>query len=203
VIKIPHYFICINCNKKYTSKLITSKYCSVKCKYDYKLKIKGDVIIKDNLIYIPLKTNIYTFIDLIDKDLAELNWSMYHNGYANNRKKSLHKTILERKIGYKISNGFICDHIDRNILNNTRNNLRIMPRECAKWNSNKPNINKVQTSKYKGVYYRKNKKFEVHIRYKSMLIYIGTFNDEIDAAKAYNNAAIKYFGEFASINEGI
>jgi AP2-like factor (ANT lineage) len=31
-------------------------------------------------------------------------------------------------------------------------------------------------------------------------IYIGSFEDQIEAAKAYDKAAIKYYGEFANLN---
>ena len=41
------------------------------------------------------------------------------------------------------------------------------------------------------------------IRVKGRRDYLGHFRSEEDAAKAYNIAAEKYFGEFAEINEGV
>lgn len=40
---------------------------------------------------------------------------------------------------------------------------------------------------------------QIKCNYKS--IHLGRFNNKVDAAKAYNEAAIKYFGEFARLNE--
>jgi hypothetical protein len=58
------------------------------------------------------------------------------------------------------------------------------------------------TSKYKGVsYYKKHKKFKVGITVDGISIYLGYFVNEIEAALAYNKAALKYFGEFALLNE--
>jgi len=35
------------------------------------------------------------------------------------------------------------------------------------------------------------------------LVFLGLFHDKSEASKAYNEAAIKYFGEFAKLNEVI
>lgn len=61
--------------------------------------------------------------------------------------------------------------------------------------------NKKTTSKFKGVFWRKDiNKWRARIGVNRARINLGNFDSEIDAAKAYNEAAIKYFGEFARIN---
>ena len=57
------------------------------------------------------------------------------------------------------------------------------------------------SSKYKGVSWHKSKnKWRAVVYLKKRQIYLGRFDSEIDAAIAYNNAAIKYFGDFARLN---
>lgn len=47
-----------------------------------------------------------------------------------NKLQRLNRVILKRKLGREILNGMHCDHIDRNIFNNTRENLReVTPKE--------------------------------------------------------------------------
>lgn len=68
-----------------------------------------------------------------------------------------------------------------------KNNNRLQPRV------NKKAIK--TNSRFRGCYFRKGK-WEVHVAWK----YIGTFSNEIDAAKAYNDVAIKKYGENARLN---
>ena len=37
--------------------------------------------------------------------------------------------------------------------------------------------------------------------YKKIVYHLGVFEKRIDAARAYNEAAVKYHGEFAKLNE--
>ena len=52
---------------------------------------------------------------------------------------------------------------------------------------------------YKGVQNERNK-FCVQLRNKGKLMYFGTFDTAEEAAKVYDLAALKYFGEFAWTN---
>ncbi len=94
--------------------------------------------------------------------------------------------------------GMFVDHINHNTLDNRKKNLRIVNRRQNQMNKSK---NKKKSSKYKGVYwdnYFKKWKAEITSNYKKT--YIGSFNNEIEAALSYNKYAIKMFGSFACLN---
>ncbi len=58
------------------------------------------------------------------------------------------------------------------------------------------------SSKFKGVcFHKRHKKWQASINSGGRLIHLGSFGGEIEAAKAYNEAALEYFGEFAKLNE--
>lgn len=92
------------------------------------------------------------------------------------------------------------DHINRNSLDNRRENLREVTSTQNYQNAKKRS--KKSTSKFKGVYWHKIvKKWYAHITINYNQKHLGIFNLELDAAKAYNKAAIEYFGEFAVLNK--
>ncbi len=91
------------------------------------------------------------------------------------------------------------DHIDGNKLNNHISNLR-----AANQSENIANSKsrKNSTSKYKGVSKTKSgSNWIARIAKDGKQIWLGSFLNEKEAAKAYNEAAIKYFGEFAYLNK--
>lgn len=104
----------------------------------------------------------------------------------------MHRLILNPPEGYE------SDHIDGGGLNNRRSNLRICT--CSQNHMNRHRA--WGSSIYKGVYYYKRyMKWGARIQINRKQLHLGYFNSEIEAAKAYNKAAIKYYGEFARINE--
>lgn len=91
------------------------------------------------------------------------------------------------------------DHEDGNGLNNQRYNLREANSEQNNRNRNKFFTKKPATSLYKGVC-KKGSKWVVQISVDKKPFHVGYFSTEIEAAKAYDAAAIEHYGKFAKLN---
>lgn len=147
-------------------------------------------------------------VDAIDADLAALKWTLHVKGYAfrpffkaDGKKTTilLHRIILSRVIGRELVKGEVVDHIDGNPANNTRANLRLADQTRNMQNSR---VSLKSKSGYKGVTRSGNKGYwNSDIRVNGVSIHLGAFEWACQAAKAYNDAAKKHFGEFARLNE--
>lgn len=103
--------------------------------------------------------------------------------------------IIAKRIDFEY--GFV-DHINRNGLDNYRCNLRPATRLQNRMNCG---LSKRNKSGFKGVSWHKScNKWVAKIEINDKSIYLGLFDDKIEAAKAYNAAAKKHFGEFAWLN---
>lgn len=132
---------------------------------------------------------------LVDEEswhlLNKCPWIVCEKGYAKS-KSYMHRIIINAKSDEKV------DHINRNKLDNRRENLRISTSAQNNHNRTKsPNA----TSKYYGVCLRKSiKKWETYVTHNKKKHSCGYFDDEIQAAKAYNKKAIELYGEYANLN---
>lgn len=90
------------------------------------------------------------------------------------------------------------DHIDGDGLNNTKENLRICTTSQNIINSRKQ-LNR--STKFKGVTFDKQtNKFKAQIGVNQKNIHLGRFDSQEEAARTYDDAARKYFGDFAKTN---
>lgn len=157
-----------------------------------RLPLFEDVIMKR----IPLTQGLVALVDDTDFDwLNEIKWTgnrKKYTSYAVTKHTKMHRVILNAPDGLEV------DHIDGNGLNNQRSNLRLCTHRENQRNRPK---NKNNKSGYKGVFWNSRaNKWRVGIRVDRKDIFLGTFFCLIKAAKAYDEAAIKYFGEFAYLN---
>lgn len=85
----------------------------------------------------------------------------------------------------------VCDHCDRNRLNNKKNNLRIVDRKC---NATNRDIGKNNTSGHIGVsYHKQTQKWRANIGVNKKQLYLGCFDTYEQAVDAREKAEQKYF----------
>jgi hypothetical protein len=139
--------------------------------------------------HIPLTKNKVVIVDDIDFDLAGFKWrenvgyavrEIWNGSRENRTSQLMHRVILSRKIGRELRKGELCDHINRDGLDNRRSNLRIVSKSQNNANAIKKSGN------YKGVTYRSDMdKWAAQIMKNYKQNYIGYYDTEIEAAQAY------------------
>lgn len=140
----------------------------------------------------------YQLIKDWNLNLVKESNSFYVVCYKNGVSAKLHRIIM----GVSDPKIFI-DHIDGNGLNNIKSNLRVA---TLAENSRNAGVTKRSTTGYKGVYRYKdgNKnagRYTAALKINGKSILGGYFSSAEDAAKKYNELALKYHGEFANLNE--
>ena len=141
-----------------------------------------------------------------DEDFEYLNqWKWYainskNTSYAvrSDRSSGRNKRVWMHRLVYKVRDDFDVDHKDMNGLNNQKCNLR---EACKSEQNRKKKRQKNNTSGYKGVsYFIHSKRYQARIQTNRKSVFLGEFSCPIEAAKAYDKAAIKYHGDFARLN---
>lgn len=145
-----------------------------------------------------------------DEDFDQLSkWSWYthispnpNNFYAargtminyKNKGHMMHRQILQLN-----DQNLVVDHIDGNGLNNQKSNLRICTRAQNMCNLKK---RKNTSSRFKGVFWDKSRnKWSARANIEGKSLNIGRYENEIEAALAYNVTASFAHREFASLNK--
>lgn len=156
---------------------------------------------------IPLSKGRFALVDDDDYErLAKWTWhSAASYGHAVRRKVVSELAPGEKKgavwMHREVMNtpdGMITDHINGNPLDNRKENLRIC---TSLQNSRNARVRIDSISGYKGVSFRKDHQvWRARIQVDGKLIHLGHFRTPEDAARAYDEAAKEYFGEFAVLN---
>lgn len=153
------------------------------------------------VVFIPLTQGKTTVIDFDDfENLRGVKWYAYKGRYTFYARRHIIKgknRVLQSLHHFLIPGAARVDHIDGDGLNNRQSNLRkATPRQNQQGRRHK---NLTATSQFRGVH-RQDQKWIAEIKVRQKNKYLGIFGSEIDAAKAYDAAARKHFGEFATCN---
>ncbi len=144
------------------------------------------------------KTRCISKISLCDVDtVKEFRWR-FHHGYAISENigviTKMHNLILKPR------NGFVVDHINRDRLDNTRGNIRIVTKSQ---NSKNISIKSNNKSGVPGVYWHnRDKIWYAKITVDRIGINLGTFENFEEACEARKNAEIAHYGDFSPFLSG-
>jgi len=138
--------------------------------------------------------------------ISQWHWHAHHNTILGTwsaiRKEKdgsgKYHQVFMHNIIMNVPAGFEVDHINHDRLDNRKSNLRICTHKENMFNRRSQNGSR---SQYKGVAWHKhNKMWQANITVDRKQIPLGYFKNEIDAAIAYDKAALKYQGAFAFLN---
>lgn len=170
--------------------------------------VDAGIVLETEVMIIPLSQGKDAFIDAEDYErLSRYTWHAVKRKNQNvwyaersiwNGRKGhtipMHRDVLN----LSLNDGNLVDHKDRNGLHNWKDNLRIASNSVNSYNRKQ---NKNNTSGFRGVsWHSRDNQWIARIRVNSYLYNLGYYQTAELAAKAYNLAATKYFGNDAVLN---
>jgi len=159
-----------------------------------KLGIKNE---EEGFGLITLTQGKFAIVDAEDYD--RLNQDKWYAGKCKNTyyagRVEGGKTIKMHREIMRAPKGALVDHINHNGLDNRKSNLRLCTNAQNCYNQQ---ACATGTSKYKGVSWHKSRsKWSARIRCDRKFYNLGEFDNEMEAAMAYDDKAVELFGEFA------
>jgi len=161
---------------------------------------------------IPLSQGFYALVDGDDyersskwKWCAQKGYNTFYAVRQPSKQRGKRRLIMMHREVLGLSKGIYTDHRNGCGLDNRKVNLR-----SATLQQNQFNRQSYKgTSRYKGVYWRKGQTYKVKqyfgkwrakIKHNGRFIWLGDYDNETEAAKAYDREAIELFGEFVKTN---
>jgi hypothetical protein len=154
-----------------------------------------------NVHEIKLNDGSRALVDLADRELvAGFVWHRGSGGYVyadrGRMRLGLHRLIAGAGDGDRV------DHRNGNSLDNRSCNLRFADAAQNRANAGPNRIKAGKTSRFKGVSWASTKnRWLANIHIDGRTRYLGRYQDETEAARAYNAAALKAWGDFARLND--
>lgn len=162
----------------------------------------------------PLTQGVIALVDgKMVPSLSKHAWFAYRNrrrwyarGNTPTNDEGRRSTILMHRMITHAADGMEVDHrrhrpFSERIVDNRIENLRVCTHSQNQMNKGPQHGG---TSIFKGIHWSScDGKWISRIRFDGRLIQLGSFSDEAEAAKAYDVAAEKYFGDFARTNESL
>jgi hypothetical protein len=156
----------------------------------------------DGSVRVELSQDQYAVIDAEDWEVASsYRWyawrshpssTWYAASSTPSRRIYMHRLLAGNPKGLQV------DHKDGSGLNNRRSNLRIA---TSQQNQQNRGMDSRNTSGFKGVKWNARRGHWVAcIRANGKDLYLGSFKNAEDAARAYDAAARTHFGEFVAVN---
>ncbi len=150
-----------------------------------------------DVMRIPMDNGLYALVDAADYEwLNQYKWSRCGAGYAGRYEKG--KVIYMHRQIMQAPKGVVVDHIDGNRANNSRSNLRL----CTCSENGYNNVKRIgSASRFKGVFRRKKDgRWYAMVFFRGKYIWLGFFDDEVEAARAFDRKAVELGIVFARLN---
>lgn len=163
----------------------------------WKGQLIRSAIVDGEVARIPLNKGLEAVVAIADLPKVEgFNWRVVWNGYTHYAVRTeLGKSILMHREIMEAPSGVEVDHVDRDGLNNRRDNLRLATRSQ---NCVNRGLAKNNTSGFVGiVWHKQSSKWNARIKVDGVRRSLGYYHTKEEASAAYKSARRVLFGEFA------
>ena len=139
------------------------------------------------------------FFIIDDEDYEKVKqhkkWYLCNHGYPHTRVyEPVNTTLRLSRFIMNVYDDRVIDHINHDVLDNRKSNLRV----CT-MKENMMNKSKNRTSLYKGIK-RQKTNWSARINFNKKSYHLGCFATAEEAARAYDKAALSFYGEYAHLN---